>query len=158
MRRWLAQRIDRRQGKRMTNAWQQLSPVWNVVSRNVKQTVVGMDIPRDCTNWNSYSHQDMYNLLHTDSDPTQVGLLAGQWQTHGDGFRKHAEDITHEQGKLSSNWAGQSTQNAGTMLGGYAGEMTKAQNWAYAVHVAVQDAGTALSLAKNKMPAPSGGH
>jgi hypothetical protein len=132
-----------------------LQPVVDAM-RNVWEGYFGSPIPPDGTNWNAYTHEQLYQMLWQDADVGDVSAMAAEWGRHSTELTGHAESMRHQQGALQSNWTSSAADLAAGRLGAI-GERTSAiGSRASTVQQATQDAGDALAVARNTMPPPPG--
>ncbi|WP_243788401.1 WXG100 family type VII secretion target [Saccharopolyspora gloriosae] len=123
--------------------------------RNVWEGYFGSPIPEDGTNWNSYSHQQLYDMLWQGADVGDVGEVAGEWERHGTELTGHAEGLREQRGALERNWNGQAAQRAAGELGELGDRTSDIGTRAGTNGQAVREAGDALSVARDAMPPPT---
>ncbi|MBB5069025.1 hypothetical protein BJ969_002113 [Saccharopolyspora gloriosae] len=123
--------------------------------RNVWEGYFGSPIPEDGTNWNSYTHQQLYDMLWQGADVGDVGDVAGEWERHGTELAGHAEGLREQRGSLERNWNGQAAQRAAGELGELGDRTSDIGARAGTNGQAVREAGDALAVARDEMPPPT---
>ncbi|WP_020662161.1 WXG100 family type VII secretion target [Amycolatopsis benzoatilytica] len=124
--------------------------------RNVWEGYFGAPVPPGSTNWNAYSHEQLYQMLWDKADVGDVSTVAAEWQRHGKAMQSHAESLKSEQGTLQENWSGQAAERASGRLGSLGERASGISDRAGTVGHAAQNAGDALAVARNTMPKPPG--
>jgi hypothetical protein len=132
-----------------------LQPVVDAM-RNVWEGYFGSPIPPDGTNWNAYSHEQLYQMLWQNADVGDVSTMAAEWGRHSSELTGHAESMRHQRGALQSNWTSSAADLAGEQLGALGDRTSDIGSRAGTVQQATQDAGDALAVARNTMPPPPG--
>jgi hypothetical protein len=124
--------------------------------RNVWEGYFGAPVPPGGTNWNAYSHQQLYQMVWDHADVGDVSTVAAEWQRHGSEMSSHAETLRGQQGSLRENWRGEAADHASGRLGQLGERAAGAGTRAGTVGHATQQAGDALATARNTMPKPPG--
>ncbi|MGC7103094.1 WXG100 family type VII secretion target [Amycolatopsis lurida] len=124
--------------------------------RNVWEGYFGSPIPPDGTNWNAYTHDELYRMLWDNADVGEVSSMAAEWGRHGSELSEHGEELHTQRGTLRSNWSGGAADLAADRLGQIGDRTADIGSRANTVHGATQDAGDALAVARNTMPPPAG--
>ncbi|HEV2782629.1 MAG TPA: hypothetical protein VGX25_24825 [Actinophytocola sp.] len=114
----------------------------------------GSPTPPGGTNWNAYSHEQLYRMLWQDADVGDVSAVAAEWGRHGTALTGFADALRGQAAALRSNWQGRSAEAAADRLAELSDRIWNAGARAGAVGKAVGDAGDALALARNTMPPP----
>ncbi|MCA1194926.1 WXG100 family type VII secretion target [Saccharopolyspora sp. 6V] len=122
--------------------------------RNVWEGYFGSPLAEGGTNWNAYSHQELYDMLWQGADVGDVGRVADEWQRHGTELTGHADGLRDQRGALERNWDGQAARQASGALGDLGERTGAAGSRAGAVGRATREAGDALESARNEMPPP----
>jgi hypothetical protein len=111
-------------------------------------------IPPGGTNWNAYTHEQLFQMLWDDADVGDVSTVAAEWGRHSDALTESA-DALHGQGQtLRSNWDGQAAELATGRLAELSDRVWNTGARAGTVQKAAGDAADALALARNTMPPP----
>jgi hypothetical protein len=110
--------------------------------------------PPGGTNWNAYSHQQLYEMLWQDADVGDVGAVAAEWGRHGSELTGHADALRREAAALRSSWQGRAAGQAADRLAELSDKVWNAGARAGTVAKAAGDAGDALATARNAMPPP----
>lgn len=106
------------------------------------------------TNWNAYSHKQLYDMLWQNADVADVGSVAAEWRRHGTALTGFADSLRGQAATLRSNWQGRAAESAADRLGELSDRIWNVGARAGAVGKAVDGAGDALALARNTMPPP----
>ena len=106
------------------------------------------------TNWNAYSHEELYAMVHTGADPGQVGEQAAVLDGLGRGASEAAEDLSSRRGQVGEVWEGQASSAFGSTLGEHSAGGAAVAEHAAALSAAVLRASEALSRAQATMPDP----
>jgi hypothetical protein len=114
----------------------------------------GSPTPPGGTNWNAYSHQQLYDMLWQDADVGDVGTVAAEWGRHSNALTGYADALRSEGEALRSNWQGRAADLAAERLAELSDRIWNAGARAGTVQKAANDAGDALALARNTMPPP----
>ena len=123
--------------------------------RNVWEGYFGSPIPPDGTNWNAYTHEELYRMLWDNADVGEVSSMAAEWGRHGSEMSDQGEELHTRRGALQSNWSGGAAELATTRLGEMGDQSSDIGSRANTVQGATQDAGDALAVARNTMPPPA---
>lgn len=110
--------------------------------------------PPGGTNWNAYSHEQLYAMLWQDADVGDVSAVAAEWGRHGSALTEFADVLRRQADDLRSNWQGQAADLAADRLAELSDKVWNAGARAGTVGKAAGDAGDALALARNTMPPP----
>lgn len=114
----------------------------------------GASAPPDGTNWNAYSHEELYNMLWQDADVGDVSTVAAEWGRHSTALTEYADQLRREAAALRANWQGQAAELAADRLSELSDRIWNAGARAGTVQKAAGDAGDALAHARNTMPKP----
>jgi hypothetical protein len=114
----------------------------------------GSPTPPGGTNWNSYSHEQLYEMLWKDADVGDVGTVAAEWGRHSTELTEYAEALRGESTALRSNWQGRASELAADRLAELSDRVWNAGARAGTVQKAAAEAGDALAQARNTMPPP----
>ncbi len=114
----------------------------------------GSPTPPGGTNWNSYSHEQLYRMLWEGADVGDVGTVAAEWGRHSTALTGYADALRREADALRSNWQGRSADLAADRLAELSDKVWNAGARAGTVEKAATDAGDALATARNTMPPP----
>jgi hypothetical protein len=114
----------------------------------------GSPTPPGGTNWNAYTHQQLYDMLWQDADVGDVGTVAAEWSRHSTALTEFADALRGQGDELRSNWLGRAADLAADRLAELSDRVWNAGARAGTVHKAANDAGDALALARNTMPPP----
>jgi hypothetical protein len=124
--------------------------------RNVWEGYFGVPIPAGTTNWNAYTHQQLYDMLWQNADVGDVGSVADEWGRHSSALGDNADALRTQQSALTENWSGQAAEPASARLGQLSTRTSGIGTRAATVQQATQHAGDALATARNTMPSPPG--
>jgi hypothetical protein len=115
----------------------------------------GSPIPPGGTNWNAYTHEQLYQMLWgEDADVGDVSTVAAEWGRHSDALTDFADALRGQREALLANWQGRAAELAGNRLGELSDKVWNVGARASTVQKAANDAGDALALARNTMPRP----
>jgi hypothetical protein len=114
----------------------------------------GAPTPPGGTNWNAYTHQQLYDMLWQDADVGDVSTVAADWGRHSSALTEFADVLRGQGDELRANWQGRAADLAADRLGELSDKVWNAGARAGTVHKAAGDAGDALALARNTMPPP----
>jgi hypothetical protein len=114
----------------------------------------GSPTPPGGTNWNAYSHEDLYRMLWEDADVGDVSTVAAEWGRHSSDLTGFADALRGEAASLRSNWQGRAADLAADRLSELSDKIWNVGARAATVQKAAGDAGDALALARNTMPPP----
>src|SRR2546428_10553010 len=84
---------------------------------NVWEGYFGAPVPPGGTNWNAYSHEQLYQMLWQNADVGDVSSVAAEWGRQSGELAEHGKALHREQDALKSNWAGESADVAANRLG-----------------------------------------
>lgn len=110
--------------------------------------------PPGGTNWNAYTHEQLYQMLWQDADVGDVSGVAAEWGRHSSALTGFAEELRGQGATLRSNWQGRAAELAADRLAELSDRIWNVGARAGVVQKAVNDAGDALALARNTMPPP----
>lgn len=110
--------------------------------------------PPGASNWNAYSHQQLYDMLWQDADVGDVGTVAAEWGRHSSALTEYADALRSQGDALRSNWQGRAADSAADRLAELSDKIWNAGARASTVQKAASDAGDALAVARNTMPPP----
>lgn len=115
----------------------------------------GAPIPPGGTNWNAYTHEQLYQMLWgDDADVGDVSTVAAEWGRHSDALTEFADALRGQRDALLGNWQGRAAELAGDRLGELSDKVWNVGARASTVQKAANEAGDALALARNTMPTP----
>lgn len=114
----------------------------------------GAATPPGGTNWNAYSHQQLYQMLWQQADVGDVSSVAAEWGRHSAALTGFADALRGQGAALRSNWQGKAADLAANRLAELSDRIWNVGARAGAVQKAVDNAGDALALARNTMPPP----
>lgn len=123
--------------------------------RSVWGSYFGAPVPPGDTNWNAYTHQQLYDMLWHNADVADVGSVADDWDQHGAELSSQASALRDRQAALRSTWTGDAADSATAALGRLGDQTEATGSQATTVAQAVRQAGDALTLARNTMPPPT---
>lgn len=114
----------------------------------------GSPTPPGGTNWNAYSHEQLYRMLWEEADVGDVGAVADEWGRHSTALTGYADALRREADGLRSNWQGRAADLAADRLAELSDKIWNVGARASTVQKAAGDAGDALAVARNTMPPP----
>jgi hypothetical protein len=114
----------------------------------------GAPTPPGGTNWNAYTHEQLYEMLWQGADVGDVGKVAAEWGQHSNALTEFADALRSQVEALPANWQGRASDLAGERLAELSDRVWNAGARASTVQKAASDAGDALALARNTMPPP----
>ncbi len=114
----------------------------------------GSPTPPGGTNWNAYTHEQLYNMLWQDADVGEVSTVAAEWGRHSTALTGYADALRREADGLRANWQGRAADLAADRLAELSDRIWNAGARAGTVQKAAADAGDALAVARNTMPPP----
>lgn len=123
---------------------------------NVWEGYFGSPTPPDGTNWNAYTHEQLYQMLWDEAYVGDVSAVAAEWNRHGTELIDHAETLRDQRGYLKENWSGQAAERAADRIGELSQRTSGIGSRAATVGEAAQGAGDALATARKTMPPPAG--
>jgi hypothetical protein len=126
------------------------------VLRNVWEGYFGVPVPPGATNWNAYTHQQLYQMLWQNADVGEVSSVAAEWGRRSTELADNAQTLRGQRAALRQNWSGQAAEPAANRLGELETRTSGIGARAGAVQQATQNAGDALAVARNNMPPPPG--
>ncbi|HEY3609783.1 MAG TPA: hypothetical protein VGL06_19950 [Pseudonocardiaceae bacterium] len=106
------------------------------------------------TNWNAYSHKQLYDMLWQGADVGDVSAVAAEWGRHSTALTAFADALRGQGTALRSNWQGKAAESAADRLAQLSDQVWNVGARAGAVGKAVGGAGEALALARHTMPPP----
>ncbi|HEY4019245.1 MAG TPA: hypothetical protein VGM75_11195 [Pseudonocardiaceae bacterium] len=146
-----------------TSALDQAGPIGELAQpvvgllRNVWEGYFGVPIPPGTTNWNAYSHQQLYDMLwNGHADVGDVSSVADEWGRHSSGLADNANALHSQQSTLQENWSGAAAQPAAARIGQLSTQSSDIGARAATVQQSTQNAGDSLAVARNTMPPPPG--
>lgn len=110
--------------------------------------------PPGGTNWNAYTHQQLYDMLWQGADVGDVSKVAAEWGRHSTELTGYADALRREGTALRSNWHGRAAELAADRLAELSDKIWTVGARASTVQKAAGDAGDALANARNTMPPP----
>jgi len=110
--------------------------------------------PPGGTNWNAYTHEQLYNMLWEGADVGDVSTVAAEWGRHSTALTEFADALRSQGQALPSYWHGQSAELAEGRLLELSDRIWNVGARASTVQKATNDAGDALALARKTMPEP----
>ncbi|AHH99290.1 WXG100 family type VII secretion target [Kutzneria albida] len=123
---------------------------------NVWEGYFGAPVPPGATNWNAYTHEQLYQMLWTNADPADVAAVSEEWGRHGTELRGHADSLREQRDALRANWSGQAAELASDRIGALGERAADSGARAGTVQQAAGSAGEALATARSSMPRPPG--
>jgi hypothetical protein len=111
-------------------------------------------IPPGGTNWNAYTHEQLYQMLWEGADVGDVSAVSAEWGRHGSALTELADALRSQVSVLLSNWQGQAGELAADRLTVLSDQARDVGARANTVQKAAGDASDALALARNTMPPP----
>jgi hypothetical protein len=130
-------------------------PVVNAL-QDIWEGYFGAPSPPGQTNWNAYTHQQLYDMIFNNADVGGVSSMAADWGQHSSELSNQATALRGQQTTMRSNWSGQAAEPATSRLGQLGDRNDQIGTRAGTVQKATQNAGDALSTARNTMPPPPG--
>lgn len=124
--------------------------------RNVWEGYFGVPLSPGTTNWNAYTHEQLYNMLWQHADVGDVSSVAAEWGRHGSELTQHADTLRGHRDSLQANWTGRAAEPAASRLGELGQRTAGVGTRAGTVAQATQSSGEALAVARNTMPKPPG--
>lgn len=123
---------------------------------NVWEGYFGSPIPPEGTNWNAYTHEQLYAMLWDNADAADVTGVADEWGRHSAELAGHADAMQRQRSAMQDHWSSVSAEAATSRLGQIGDRTSGVGERASTVSHAAQNAGDALSVARNSMPPPPG--
>jgi uncharacterized protein YukE len=114
----------------------------------------GSPIPPGTTNWNAYSHDELYNMLHVNADVDHAGQQSSVLDGLGRSAHDCAEEVDRQHRTVSEFWRGKASGAFGVVLGEHRTGGAALAEHTSALATAVTHASEALSRAQRQMPAP----
>jgi hypothetical protein len=114
----------------------------------------GAATPPGGTNWNAYSHKQLYDMLWQGADVGDVSSVAAEWGRHSTALTGFADALRAQGAALRSNWQGRAAESAADRLAELSDRIWNVGARAGAVGKAAGGASDALTLARNTMPPP----
>jgi hypothetical protein len=121
---------------------------------NVWQGFFGSPTDPGGTNWNAYSHRELYEMLHTDASATQVGHQSTLTNTMANSAQDCAKQVQRKQENVPNYWRGDASESAKAALGSHSSGWTETSEFAQQLSTALDRAADALSRAQREMPKP----
>ncbi|TQJ00993.1 hypothetical protein [Amycolatopsis cihanbeyliensis] len=112
--------------------------------------------PEGGVNWDTYSHEELYQMLWQDADVADVSTIAAEWSEHRSALVNHAEVLREQRVALLEGWQGTGAEQAARRLDLLADRVEKIAELAHAGERAAEQAADALARARATMPAPPG--
>src|SRR2546429_4271247 len=106
------------------------------------------------TNWNGFSHQDMYLMLHTNADAGQLGQQSGLLNNLGQAAQDCADQVRKQNDARPAHWRGQASEAAAGVLVQHQDGGDQLGTYAHSVGTVLDRAADGLSRAQNTMPKP----
>lgn len=120
----------------------------------VWEELFGSPTPPAGTNWNAYTHEQLYKMLREDADVGDVSAVAAEWGRHASALMGDADALREQLAALQSNWQGSASEQASERLAELRERISGIGTRAEAVQRAAQEAADALALARHTMPPP----
>jgi hypothetical protein len=117
-------------------------------------TFFNAPIPPGGTNWNAYTHEQLFQMLWEDADVGDVSAMSAEWGRHGNALTELADALRSQVSVLLSSWQGQASGVAADRLAELSDQARVVGTRANTVQKAAGDASDALALARNTMPPP----
>jgi len=114
----------------------------------------GAATPPGGTNWNAYSHDELYKMLWEEADVGDISTVAAEWGRHSTALTEFADALRREADGLRSNWQGRAAELAADRLAELSDKVWTVGARAGTVQKAASDSGDALAHARNTMPPP----
>jgi hypothetical protein len=111
-------------------------------------------VPPGGTNWNAYTHEQLYQMLWEGADVGDVSAVSAEWGRHSGALMELADALRSQVSVLLSNWQGRAGGLAADRLAELGDRAWNMGARASTVQKAAGDAGDALALARNTMPTP----
>ncbi|ONI75138.1 hypothetical protein ALI144C_41055 [Actinosynnema sp. ALI-1.44] len=111
--------------------------------------------PPSATNWDAYTHEELYAMLWQNADVGDVGAVAAEWGRHGAALAEQADALQEQRTALESSWHGAAAEQAMTLLGELKERIAAIGVRAEQVQQATDAAGDALAFARATMPPPT---
>ncbi|MGB3437196.1 MAG: hypothetical protein WBA97_00475, partial [Actinophytocola sp.] len=106
------------------------------------------------TDWNAYSHEELYAMVCADADPGQVGEQSTVLDELGRGAYECADELSSRRQQVAEVWQGKASGAFDGTLDEHSTGGTAVAEHAAALSSAVLRASEALSRAQARMPAP----
>nr|QEO73930.1 hypothetical protein [uncultured bacterium] len=132
--------------KYVAGAWDAVVDVWH--------GYFGTPIADGATNWNAYSHEQLYEMVHSGADPGQVGQQSDVLRQWAESARETTDEVDREHRETPSFWRGAASGNALGVLDQHRQGGTEATTFIASLSEAMDRASAALSEAQRTMPAP----
>jgi hypothetical protein len=111
--------------------------------------------PPGDTNWNAYTHEQLYQMLWgDDADVGDVGTVSDEWGRHSTALTGFADALRGQGDALRTNWQGRAAGAAADRLAELSDRVWNVGARAGTVQKATADAGDALAIARANMPPP----
>lgn len=123
---------------------------------NVWEGYFGSPIPPEGTNWNAYTHEQLYAMVWENADVADVTGVADEWGRHSTELAGHADAMQRHRAEMGTHWTSESADAATSRLGRIGDRTSGVGERASTVSHAAQNAGDALASARNSMPPPPG--
>ncbi|WP_406692223.1 hypothetical protein REH65_10035 [Saccharopolyspora sp. ID03-671] len=123
---------------------------------NVWEGYFGAPIPPEGTNWNAYTHEQLYAMVWENADAADATGIADEWGRHSTELAGHADAMHRQRSTMQQHWTSESADAATSALGLIGDRTSGVGERASTVSHATQNAGDALSSARNSMPPPPG--
>lgn len=114
----------------------------------------GAATPPGATNWNAYTHQQLYDMVWQGADVGDVSDVAAEWGRHSTVLTGFADALRGQVTALRSNWQGRAAESAADRLAELSDRIWNSGARAGTVQKAAGNAGDALALARSTMPRP----
>ena len=101
----------------------------------------GAPIPPEGTNWNAYTHEQLYAMVWENADVTDVTGVADEWGRHSTELAGHADSLQRNRSAMQTHWNSESAEAAGGKLGLIGDRTSGVGERASAVSHATQNAG-----------------
>ncbi|MCP2164029.1 WXG100-like domain-containing protein [Goodfellowiella coeruleoviolacea] len=105
-------------------------------------------------NWASMSHRDLYNAVHMNNDPGQIGQLASEWTSIGTEMADATRVMSEKLAATESGWQGEAAEAARDAIRQLIDWNGSAGQTAEAMGRAVNDQGLIVAAARMTMPEP----
>ncbi|GAA0535638.1 hypothetical protein GCM10011581_24890 [Saccharopolyspora subtropica] len=132
-----------------------LQPVVDAL-RDVWEGYFGSPIPPGGTNWNAYTHEQLYQMLWQNADVGDVSTMAAEWGRHSTELSDRADAMRQQRSAMQANWSSEAGALAADRLGEMGERAAGISDRAYTAQQATQEAADALAAARNAMPPPPG--
>jgi hypothetical protein len=104
--------------------------------------------------WQGYSHQQLYNMLHSGPGPAAAGTAADRWSTMANALSDIQQDISAGVAASGAAWVGSAADSAHGALNPLGQWAEQASSAADVMRISAELQGDLLSKARADMPVP----